>query len=212
MYQSLSGKDYASVIEFDVHGRPDRTRFVPRQVEKGAKVPCEAALHEAAHVLMFDALGMKAGRVCCVPPVPNFTGRGSYQLCERITDPVVGIPGTLAGEVASRVFCHINLSDAELQTDQDYFRGLTLEQRGGRSAPNFIECLEPLRTGWVKDWIEQYREVIFRLATQIEAEGHLEGRDLQSAITDAWGCVPRPAAETMKSCSKRELQKLGIPA
>jgi hypothetical protein len=42
VYQSLSGKDYASVIEFDVHGRPDRTRFVPRQVEKGAKVPCEA--------------------------------------------------------------------------------------------------------------------------------------------------------------------------
>lgn len=78
VYQSLSGKDYASIVEFDVRGRPDKTRFVPRQVEKDAKMPCEAALHEAAHVIMFDAFGMKAGRVCCVAPDANFTGRGCF--------------------------------------------------------------------------------------------------------------------------------------
>jgi hypothetical protein len=30
VYQSLSGKDYASIVEFDVHGQPLITRFVER--------------------------------------------------------------------------------------------------------------------------------------------------------------------------------------
>jgi hypothetical protein len=180
--------------------------------KRRSKVPCEPALHEAAHVIMFDALGMEAGQVCCVPPDANFGGGGRFQLHGHISELAVGIPGALAGEVASLLLGGKRLNDAELNTDWQYFRDLTDEERGGRSASNFIRDLEPLRTGWVRDWIDRYREVIIRLAAQIEAEGYLEGNDLQCAIKKAWGRFAKPDAETMKSTAKGEVRKLGIPA
>lgn len=146
-----------------------------------------AAIHEAGHALLFDALGTRLKCVSIASEIPGLEGYVKTE--EENHDLPVAIPSLLAGPAASFFICCEDFDPSLERFPSD--RSALLRIHLKYSSPDetlghFCDKARVLLEGWVKEWILKYREAICEFAKELERTPTLSGTALQEALVRAW--------------------------
>jgi hypothetical protein len=144
------------------------------------------AIHEAAHAMFFDAVGIPLLRVSVA--------------CDELLEGCVktamelqtwaGVPGTLAGPAASFYICN-EVADRDLSgfpTDRKMLIELRLRDNPEETHEVYWRRVRGLLEGWVRSWVTAQKDSICRLAGTLETHKTLEGQTLSEALKHAWAC------------------------
>jgi hypothetical protein len=170
--------------------------------------PCEqtdVAVHEAAHAVMFDALGESLEYVSVAPSALGndaLEGRTALAGDEHTLHTLLTvIPGALAGPAASVHICGESLESfaaGKFRRDEEQLISM-FEQQGEEDFEEYKDAIHHTLNEWVRPWIIAHEEIILRFAEILQQNQTLEGDTLQQALSSAWAGVTKPPAADLTS-------------
>jgi hypothetical protein len=167
----------------------------------------ELSIHEAAHTLAYDSIGIPLEAVWVNRMRPESGSHGQTMRAVAAGETFVAIPaGQLYFVFMAGVAATLHLAGFSFEQKMNRFRSdfstpvsIAIRNRaiGVDDIANELLLLRQLADGLCKEWVEAHRAPILRLAETLESvpistipggeRCELRGKPLQVAIASAWG-------------------------